>query len=85
MRIVEDTKLNREVMLNFIHNYTPNLEVVGEANSVEMALKEIAQKKPELVFLDVELGDGTAFDILEEVPKVDFHIIFGCILGSILS
>ncbi len=74
--IVEDTKLNREVILNFIHNYTPSLDVVGEANSVEMALKEIKSKKPELVFLDVELGDGTAFDILDEVDEVNFHIIF---------
>jgi two-component system LytT family response regulator len=63
-------------MLNFIKNYTPQLEVVAEANSVEMALKEIKSKKPDLVFLDIELGDGTGFDILEEVDEVDFHVIF---------
>ena len=48
--IVDDVKLNREVMMNFIHNYTPQLEVIGGANSVEMALTEINSKKPDLVF-----------------------------------
>ena len=74
--IVDDTRLNREVILNFIQNYTPDLQVVGQANSMESAIESISKLKPELVLLDIELGDGTAFDVLEKLNQVDFHIIF---------
>ena len=74
--IVDDTRLNREVILNFIQNYTPDLQVVGQANSMESAIESISKLNPELVLLDIELGDGTAFDVLEKLNQVDFHIIF---------
>ena len=74
--IVDDTRLNREVILNFIQNYTPELEVVGQANSMESAVDSIKDLKPSLVLLDIELGDGTAFDVLDKVDTTNFHIIF---------
>lgn len=74
--IVDDTKLNRAVMTKFINEYAPKLEIIGEANSVESGVTEIKSKKPDLIFLDIELGDGNAFDLLEEVKGINFHIIF---------
>lgn len=74
--VIDDTKLNREIILNFVRNYTPQLDIVGQANSVESAKQQIKMSHPELVFLDIELGDGTAFDLLESIGDIDFHIIF---------
>lgn len=74
--VIDDAKLNREVILNFAKNYTPQLEIIGQANSVESAIQQIKMTQPELVFLDIELGDGTAFDVLEAIEDIKFSIIF---------
>jgi two-component system LytT family response regulator len=74
--IVDDSKLNRAVMSKFISDYAPSLTIVGEANSAETALEKIQNKAPELIFMDIELGDGTAFDVLESLKSIEFHIIF---------
>jgi two-component system, LytTR family, response regulator len=52
-----------------------NIQLTGIARSVEEARALIAAKSPDLVFLDVQLSDGSAFDLLHSLP-VDFQIIF---------
>ena len=74
--VIDDTKLNREVIINFAKNYTPQVDIVGQANSVESAIQQIKMSSPDLVFLDIELGDGTAFDVLDAIGDIDFSIIF---------
>jgi two-component system, LytTR family, response regulator len=54
----------------------PNTTIVGKAFSVIDAIKEIQNKKPELVFLDIEMPHGTGFDILESIPDRKFAVIF---------
>jgi two-component system LytT family response regulator len=66
--------------VNFIHSiiteYCPKLEVIGSANSVKEAETIINEKKPELVFLDVEMPHGSGFDLLVQFPKKSFDVIF---------
>lgn len=50
--------------------------MIGEAESVISALKSIKELQPQLVFLDIHLTDGSGFDVLELLPKVDFKVIF---------
>ncbi len=52
------------------------IEIVGEANSVVSGIKTINKTKPELIILDIELPDGTAFDLLDCYEDYDFNIIF---------
>jgi len=58
----------------------PNVEVLGQAGNIVDAAKLIRQIEPDVVFLDVELEDGTGFDLLEILPDIDFKVIF--ITGS---
>ena len=51
-----------------------NLEL-AEAEGVVEGLKMIAQFKPEIVFLDVELKDGDGFDVLEIINDRSFEVI----------
>ena len=54
----------------------PNLEIVGDADGVVNGAKILRQTKPDLLFLDIQMGDGTGFDLLEIVPDLNFQLIF---------
>jgi two-component system, LytTR family, response regulator len=64
------------LLLDLIGRHLPQLEVVGTANGVAEGAMLIANQKPELVFLDVEMDDGTGFDLLGKLRHKDFHVIF---------
>lgn len=74
--IVDDNKHNRAVLVKLISEYCPDLSIVGEANSLETAEPAIKKINPELVFLDIDLGDGTAFELLAKIPDYKGQIIF---------
>ena len=74
--IVDDEVNNRELISNLLNSFCQEISVVGSAQSVETAYKAINELKPDLVFLDVEMADGTGFDLLKLFPKVDFKVIF---------
>ncbi|MBS1525013.1 MAG: response regulator transcription factor [Bacteroidetes bacterium] len=52
------------------------VQVKGTFNTLEQAVTAISELKPDLVFLDVQLHDQTGFDLLEQIPKIDFEVIF---------
>lgn len=74
--IIDDSKLNREAIKILIANNFSHINIVNEANSVKSALTLFNEVKPDLVFLDIELGDGNAFDLLNQLEFKDFAIIF---------
>jgi two-component system, LytTR family, response regulator len=61
---------------SFLHQYFPEIEVSGEAASVAEALKVLSRNKIDLLFLDIELQDGTGFDLLDRLQNVSFNVIF---------
>ncbi|MCB0492084.1 MAG: response regulator transcription factor [Cyclobacteriaceae bacterium] len=50
--------------------------VVGEARSVASGLVQIDELEPDLIFLDIEMEDGTGFDLLKQIDRRDFKVIF---------
>ena len=50
--------------------------VVGEARSVATGVKMIHELEPELIFLDIQMSDGTGFDLLKQLDRRDFRVIF---------
>lgn len=73
--IIDDEKQARNVVRG-LAEANPNIDIIGEANGVEAGLELIRQSKPNIVFLDVEMDDGTGFDLLDQIGKVDFKVIF---------
>jgi two-component system, LytTR family, response regulator len=53
-----------------------DVTVVGEARSVATALVQIDELEPDLIFLDIEMEDGTGFDLLKQIDRRDFKVIF---------
>lgn len=74
--IIEDEKASRETLKAYLQKYCPNVQVVGEADSAKSGLKEISIHKPDLIFLDVEMPYGNAFDLLDQVEEQNFETIF---------
>ena len=74
--IVEDEKSSRDILKNYLNKYCPNVTVLGEAANVNEALTLIRQLDLDLVFLDVEMPFGNAFDLLEKVGDITFETVF---------
>ena len=74
--IVEDELAAREVLKNYLSKYCPQVEVVGEAQNIKEAVPLLHEIRPQLVFLDVEMPFGNAFDVLEACKDLQFETIF---------
>lgn len=74
--IVEDELRSRETLSGLLKLYCKNLEVVGEAENVSEGLAVIRQKNPDVVFLDIQMPDGSGFKLLEKIEKIEFDVIF---------
>ncbi len=74
--IVEDEQKSREMLAGLIEKGCPQLSVVGLARDVKEGVEMIRQQKPELVFLDISMPDGSGFDLLEQVHGQKFELIF---------
>ncbi len=74
--IIDDEINNQELISNLLKSYAENVQVVGMANSVETAYKTINEHNPDLIFLDIQMPDGTGFDLLKKFEKINFKIIF---------
>lgn len=74
--IIDDERLAREVMSNYLTEYCPDVEIVATASSVKTAFTVIRKSSPDLIFLDIEMADGKGFDLLNMFEKIDFKIIF---------
>ncbi|MBT8182657.1 MAG: LytTR family DNA-binding domain-containing protein [Eudoraea sp.] len=74
--IVEDESSSREILRNYLTKYCKNVDVLGEAASVKDGIELIAKTKPDIVFLDVEMPFGNAFDLLDQLPDRSFETVF---------
>lgn len=74
--IVEDEETSREILKKYLDKYCPNVEVIGEASNINDALEIIRHTSLDLVFLDVEMPYGNAFDLLDKVGDRSFETIF---------
>ena len=74
--IVEDEAAAREVLRNYLTKYCPQVEIVGEAQNSREAVPLLHELQPQLVFLDVEMPFGNAFDVLEACSTLNFETIF---------
>ena len=74
--IIEDKEYIRKGLLQLLQVIDASIDVVGECESVNDAVTVTKACKPELVFLDINLVGGTAFDFLDQLNEINFKIIF---------
>lgn len=76
--VVDDSRLARNELKRLLKEFD-NVQVVGEAASVDEAKEKIAELKPDLIFLDIQMPGKSGFDLLEElevVPEVIFSTAY---------
>lgn len=72
--LIDDEEDARYTLRNLLMQEDGSLRI-QEANGVQVGLKLIHEYKPELVFLDVMMKDGTGFDLLKQVSAIDFKLV----------
>jgi two-component system LytT family response regulator len=74
--IVEDDAHARTALLRLLAELCPQIRVAGTCGRVDDAVRLLREPGTDIVFLDVELPDGTGFDVLQQLGPVDFSVIF---------
>ena len=74
--VIDDIDSIRKKNIEVIKSHCPNIVVIGQANSVESGITLIKQIVPDIVFLDIEMPDGTGFDLLQKLKPINFKVIF---------
>lgn len=74
--IVDDEKGSRQTLRHFLERYCPDVQIVGEADSVDAAVLEIEKHNPVLVFLDINMPKENGFALFQKIPKPSFQTIF---------
>lgn len=74
--IVEDMPEAIQLLTSDLCTYCPDINITGTAGSVVHAAKLLRQEMPDIIFLDISLGDGTGFDLLEIFPELKSNVIF---------
>lgn len=74
--IVDDEASGRNVVRHNLKRFDKDLSVIAEADSVKSGIEVIEALKPDIVFLDVQMQDGTGFDLLLNVRERGFKVIF---------
>lgn len=74
--VIDDEKDAIESIKLIINENFPNIKIEGSAQSVKAAIALIQETEPDLVFMDIEMPDGTGFDVLEGLPERKFQVIF---------
>jgi len=74
--IIEDEKMSRETLKRMLEKYCPTVEVLAEADGYRKGVEEIRKHNPDVIFLDIQMPDGSGFRLLEEFEVINFEIIF---------
>ena len=74
--IIDDEQNNVEALQTLLAQFCPDVNVEGTALNTNAGITIIKKLQPELVFLDIEMPFGNAFDLLEKLMPVSFEVIF---------
>ncbi|MBX7154425.1 MAG: LytTR family DNA-binding domain-containing protein [Candidatus Kapaibacterium sp.] len=74
--IIDNEEPLRTALKTLLQNYCPDVDSIAEASGVEAGILALRKQKYDIVFLDVEMDDGTGFDLLRKVDTSMFQLVF---------
>jgi len=74
--IIDDEEHARDTLRMLVEEYCPQVRLIGEAGGVETGVRLIRETHPDLLLLDIQLTDGSGFDLLARLSPLNFRIIF---------
>jgi two-component system, LytTR family, response regulator len=74
--VIDDENRTRELIVKMINSFGFDLEAKPGGDNVQSGITSIEEEQPDLVFLDIQMPDGTGFDVLKGLKNRDFEVIF---------
>jgi two-component system LytT family response regulator len=74
--LIDDEQSNVENLQHLLLKYCPEIKVVATANNINDAIDQITLHRPDLLFLDIQMGKTTGFDLLNQLEEKTFEVIF---------
>ena len=74
--VIDDENRTRELIVKMINSFGFDLEAKPGGDNVQSGIKSIEEEQPNLVFLDIQMPDGTGFDVLKGLKNRNFEVIF---------
>lgn len=74
--IIDDEKPARDSLETILKTNYPEVVILAQADSLKTGIEVLNQHKPDVLFLDVNLFDGSGFNLLEHFEQLPFHVIF---------
>src|SRR5579863_1207713 len=74
--LIDDEIDSISILKRLLETYCPEIDIMGTADGVETGVHLIQNCSPHLIFLDIEMTRGNAFDLLNRLQPVNFQVIF---------
>lgn len=74
--IIDDDPFIRDLLKDKLDHFIPEIQFVETASNGKEGIQKIEAIKPDLIFLDVEMGDMTGFEMLSQLDQISFETIF---------
>lgn len=74
--IIDDEANSRRALANMLEFYCHEVKLIDEAADIRKAAEIIRTKHPQLVFLDIQMPNGTGFDLIKQYKTVPFKVVF---------
>ncbi len=74
--IIDDENRTRQLIAKMIDSFGMEVETIPEGENVQSGITAIEKHNPDIVFLDIQMPDGTGFDVLASIPNKTFEVIF---------
>jgi two-component system, LytTR family, response regulator len=74
--IIDDEPHVRKTLARMVEEECSNVKLLKSADGVKSGLKAIDEQNPDLVLLDIQMDDGTGFDLLKKAEPINFKVIF---------
>lgn len=74
--IIDDENRTRELIARMIDSFGFDVVTIPEGENVQSGIEAIEKHQPDIVFLDIQMPDGTGFDVIRSIENKDFEVIF---------
>lgn len=74
--IIDDEQAMQDVNSRLLNEYFPKIKIAGTAGSVESGIQLIKAENPQIVLLDIEINNGTGFQVLQQLKPYSFKVVF---------
>ncbi len=74
--IIDDENRTRDLIAKMINSFGLDIEAISAGENVQSGIRAIEEHQPDIVFLDIQMPDGTGFDLLKAIPNKNFEVIF---------